>query len=290
MKHNSLYQLISEIIFLYSSALMTFILMSSIFMIVGLNKKLICNLQNAWWKSICLKVDVQYAIFTPLFKIVLRYVPVLIIYCFLLVFLSPTQINLSLINEWGPLARVSWFWQTCVYLIISDFLHYWNHRLFHVKLLWPIHAVHHSAIEVNWTTAYRFHPLNLALGPWLTASIMVFMGASPLNIIYTAPLEAFMAYFVHANLNITLGPLNYILATPVFHRWHHTYYSDGGGTNFGSIFSFWDFIFGTFYLPDYSLPSRYGIEACNIDENYLKQLIYPFVTWKKVFSDFIGLT
>ncbi len=47
-------------------------------------------------------------------------------------------------------------------------------------------------------------------------------GISPNIMLWVGPFTTFHSAFVHANLNWTLGPFKYVLATPVFHRWHHT--------------------------------------------------------------------
>jgi sterol desaturase/sphingolipid hydroxylase (fatty acid hydroxylase superfamily) len=285
----NIHPLASNIIYLYASGFLTFLFMGFIFYLIALKKKYICNSQDMWWENKVVGVDICHAICAPIFKITLRFVPVVVIYVTLLLFFTPTQINTFFTNGWGPLAHLPLFWQGFVYFVIYDFLHYWNHRLFHKKLFWPIHAVHHSAKEVDWTTAYRFHPLNLAFGSWLITSVIMLFGASPLNLIYTAPVEAFMAYFVHANLNFTFGPIKYIFVTPVFHRWHHTSESESAGKNFGSYFSLWDVLFGTFYVPINLLPDRYGIEECSIEENYFIHLIYPFSIWLKGLYKLLGI-
>jgi sterol desaturase/sphingolipid hydroxylase (fatty acid hydroxylase superfamily) len=84
------------------------------------------------------------------------------------------------------------------------------------------------------------------------------------------------AAFVHANLNWTLGPLKYVLATPVFHRWHHTPLDQGGNSNFGSLFSLWDVLFGTFHMPEHALPAHYGIDDPRFPPGFLRQTVYPF--------------
>jgi hypothetical protein len=56
------------------------------------------------------------------------------------------------------------------------------------------------------------------------------------------------AAFAHANLNWTLGPFRYVLAGPIFHRWHHTAADRGGDKNFAATFPILDVLFGTFYL------------------------------------------
>jgi sterol desaturase/sphingolipid hydroxylase (fatty acid hydroxylase superfamily) len=90
------------------------------------------------------------------------------------------------------------------------------------------------------------------------------------------PFQTAMALFVHANLNWTLGPLKYALATPVFHRWHHTLPDEGGNQNFAPMFAFWDVLFGTFYMPPGRLPTRYGVDDPQFPAGFLKQLAYPF--------------
>jgi sterol desaturase/sphingolipid hydroxylase (fatty acid hydroxylase superfamily) len=81
---------------------------------------------------------------------------------------------------------------------------------------------------------------------------------------------------VHANLNWTLGPFKYAIATPVFHRWHHTSLKEGGDTNFAGTFPVWDILFGTFRMPDNVLPDNYGVDDQVIPDEIGGQLAYPF--------------
>ena len=55
-----------------------------------------------------------------------------------------------------------------------------------------------------------------------------FMSAGVKAAAFAAFVRVFMSAFVHANLNWTLGPFRYVLASPVFHRWHHTALERGG--------------------------------------------------------------
>jgi len=65
-----------------------------------------------------------------------------------------------------------------------------------------------------------------------------------------------------------LGPFKYVLATPVFHRWHHTALEEGGNTNFAGTFPVWDILFGTFRMPENALPESYGKdEAADADRD-----------------------
>jgi sterol desaturase/sphingolipid hydroxylase (fatty acid hydroxylase superfamily) len=108
-------------------------------------------------------------------------------------------------------------------------------------------------------------------------TLMIMLGISPQNIIMVAPFEAVMAFFVHSNLKFTLGPLRYIIASPVFHRWHHVKENPGLACNYGAIFSLWDVAFATFYLPRERLPENYGVEHSPVPETFVSQLLFPFL-------------
>ena len=99
---------------------------------------------------------------------------------------------------------------------------YWSHRLFHGGGFWKYHAVHSSSEELDWISAARFHPVNLVLGTIAANVILLMAGISPNVMLWVGPLTTFHSAFVHANLNWTLGPFKYVLATPVFHRSHRT--------------------------------------------------------------------
>ena len=82
--------------------------------------------------------------------------------------------------------------------------------------------------------------------------------------------------FVHANLNWSLGPFKYVIAGPVFHRWHHTAAERGGYKNFAGTFPIWDLMFGTCYMPEHELPDAYGIDDKQFPQGFGSQMLYPF--------------
>ena len=106
-----------------------------------------------------------------------------------------------------------WF-QAVLFLVLSDFMLYWLHRMFHRGDFWKYHAVHHSSEELDWISAARFHPVNLFLGTILVDVFLLIAGISPNVMLWVAPFNMFHSAFVHANLNWTLGPFKYVLATP----------------------------------------------------------------------------
>ena len=191
-------------------------------------------------------------------------------------FMSPAEVKAYFESGRGPLSGLGFWWQVPVYLLASDFLAYWIHRIFHGVVLWRFHAVHHSSLEVDWTSTYRFHPVNVMLSPCLVGVAMLSLGISPKVVAFLVPWEVLSSAFVHANLNWTFGPFKYVLSSPVFHRWHHGPANDGGSSNFAPTFAFYDWIFGTFHMPEGRLPAKFGVDDPNFPQTYLGQLVYPF--------------
>jgi sterol desaturase/sphingolipid hydroxylase (fatty acid hydroxylase superfamily) len=159
-------------------------------------------------------------------------------------------------------------------LLATDFVQYWLHRAFHDRRLWPYHAVHHSAPDVNWTTTFRTHPVNyLAMSALLGVAARL-AGFSETTLLVAAPIFFFSGAWTHANLNWTFGPLKYVLASPVFHRWHHSVEAGPRERNFAPMFPLWDVLFGTFYMPAGARPERFGAEG--VPGDMLGQLIHPW--------------
>jgi sterol desaturase/sphingolipid hydroxylase (fatty acid hydroxylase superfamily) len=67
-----------------------------------------------------------------------------------------------------------------------------------------------------------------------------------------------------------------VVASPVFHRWHHTTEDEGRDTNFAGLFPVIDLAFGTFYMPAGRYPERFGVRGNAVPDGLWHQLMYPF--------------
>ena len=235
-----------------------------------------CNPGRPWWKSRDLLTDVQYFFLVPIIAPYARLIVMLLVAAAMRGAMTEDQVADYISNGRGPVSQLPFWAQVAFYVIGTDFLLYWAHRIFHKRTLWPFHAVHHSSLDVDWTTAYRAHPINQMFGSGLVTIFMIVMGVPPAIMVALIPFDTLTAAWVHANLNWTLGPLKYIVATPVFHRWHHTGVDEGGDKNFASTFSIWDYLFGTFYMPEGALPETYGVDDPFFPTTWHGQMIVPF--------------
>jgi len=235
-----------------------------------------CNPGKPWWKRRELVTDVVYWFFVPWLARIVRIAALVGAAGFFFNLRTTEELSSFYDNGHGPLAALPFAVQVVLLLIVSDLMLYWIHRVFHGGSWWKYHAVHHAPEEVDWLSAARFHPVNLVLGPVAVDVCMLVAGFSPDAMVWLAPFTTFHSAFVHANLNWTLGPLKYVIATPVFHRWHHTGLEEGGNTNFAPTFPVFDILFGTFRMPEDSLPENYGSGDPAMPASFQEQLVYPF--------------
>lgn len=90
------------------------------------------------------------------------------------------------------------------------------------------------------------------------------------------PIVGLWAVFLHANVRWTFGPLRWVIATPHFHRWHHSRAPEARDKNFAALFPIWDVLFGTLYLPDHQ-PDAFGVDTAEeVPSGFFGQILYPF--------------
>ena len=177
----------------------------------------------------------------------------------------------------GWLPRLPLIAQVAIVFLVTDLIQYWLHRILHGRALWPYHAIHHSARHVDWSTTFRVHPVNYLFYSLSVGVVIQLMGFSPRVFVFVAPINLAIGAMVHANLDWTFGPFRYVLASPVFHRWHHSSDPAVRDRNFAPTFPILDVLFGTFHMPQGELPRDYGVEG--VPEHFFGQMIYPFRPW-----------
>jgi sterol desaturase/sphingolipid hydroxylase (fatty acid hydroxylase superfamily) len=180
-----------------------------------------------------------------------------------------------LLHGFGPAARLPLWVQAVAILIIGDFVGYWMHRAFHGRRLWRFHAVHHSSVELDWLSAVRLHPVNDALMRVAAAVPVLALGFVPLALGGVAPVLTLMAILLHANVDWDWGSLRSVIASPRFHRWHHTDEAVARDKNFAGFLPVWDILFGTYYMPNAEHPTSFGTMT-PVPSGLLGQLLFPF--------------
>lgn len=167
--------------------------------------------------------------------------------------------------------------QVLIFLVTHDFYIYWFHRYQHSsRYFWRIHEAHHSTIDVDWLSGSRSHTLEILINQTVEFAPIILLGASPEVAVIKGTIDALWGMYIHSNINVRSGILQFIINGPEMHRWHHAGDEEAHNKNFSTKFAIWDWLFGTAYLPENTKPSYFGLDDNNFPENYLKQHFYAF--------------
>lgn len=177
------------------------------------------------------------------------------------------------------------FLQIFLAVLLVDFVGYWRHRMMHSKYLWPFHTIHHSSKEIDWISTDRFHPVNHFITGSLSLLVLTAMFEDPYVSATATFLRRGYGLFIHSNFRLSYGFMNYIFISPLFHRWHHSDSAIVKYKNYSTFFSFFDLIFGSFYLPKEKCePNSFGFYGGELTGGLVGQTIYPFVKLAKIFK------
>jgi sterol desaturase/sphingolipid hydroxylase (fatty acid hydroxylase superfamily) len=135
-------------------------------------------------------------------------------------------------------------------VLILDLAIYLQHVMFHsTPLLWRLHMVHHSDMDIDVTTGVRFHPIEILLSMGIKIAVVVLIGAPPASVLIFEIILNGTSMFNHGNVRYPqpIDPfLRLIVVTPEMHRVHHSTIRWETNSNLGFSFPWWDRLFGTY--------------------------------------------
>jgi sterol desaturase/sphingolipid hydroxylase (fatty acid hydroxylase superfamily) len=153
---------------------------------------------------------------------------------------------------WGLLNTLSlpvWL-KILASLIFLDLVIYLQHVLFHYQpLLWRLHRMHHTDLDIDVTTGNRFHPLEIIISLLIKLAAVAVVGAPASAVVIFEIILNGAAQFNHGNIRIPLQIdrwLRFIVVTPDMHRVHHSVIVRETNSNFGFNIPLWDRTFGTY--------------------------------------------
>lgn len=137
-----------------------------------------------------------------------------------------------------------------VSIVVLDFAVWFSHLASHkVPLLWRMHRMHHSDVDIDVTTAIRFHPFEILLSMAWKYAVVLALGAPAAAVLVFEIILNGLAMFNHANMRLPLwldGWLRLLIVTPDMHRVHHSTDMRETDSNYGFNLSIWDRMFGTY--------------------------------------------
>lgn len=183
---------------------------------------------------------------------------------------------------------------TILTALLKDLGFYFQHNLMHrVPFLWEFHKVHHSASVLTPFTDNRVHPMDLLSMPYFSGillgtlqALLDFFLTSDLSMVSILGINALIfAYYSigynlrHSHIPLSFGwHLSHVFMSPSQHHVHHSKDEKHYDKNFGSVFSFWDWVFGTLYVSKKSEKFDYGLSDDHNNEysTFWKMYLIPF--------------
>lgn len=183
--------------------------------------------------------------------------------------IAPAKTALGLADS-GYLSNWPIWALVLLFLVTHDFYIYWFHRLQHnTKIFWRTHEAHHSVKTVDWLAGSRSHAFEIIINQTIEFAPIFFLldvKTAAIVVPIKACLDATWGMWIHANVDVHTGKLQYFINGPEMHQWHHADHREVFYSNYATKFAFWDWIFGTAFLPglkpfkyQFLKPQRYGL-------------------------------
>ena len=168
-------------------------------------------------------------------------------------------------------------------LLWMEFTQYAWHWLSHkVPILWRVHRVHHSDLEVDTTTAVRHHPFEELLGAIATTPMILLLGPEPILVLGWSVLSLVADGFNHGNIRLPFQEswLRKLIVTPRFHCVHHSADQAFTDSNYSKVVPWFDYLFGTarMWTLEEEAKRRLGLERFrdSREQHFVALLLEPF--------------
>jgi sterol desaturase/sphingolipid hydroxylase (fatty acid hydroxylase superfamily) len=148
-------------------------------------------------------------------------------------------------------------------LLLLDLVTYFLHRAYHrVPLLWRLHMVHHTDEDLDVSSASRFHPGEVVLSSVAKVAVVIMLGISALALVVFEAVMLACAQFQHSNIRVAPLVERWMWRTmvpPEMHRIHHTPPVADTDSNYGTVLTIWDLMFGTLRTRRRDSTEPFGI-------------------------------
>ena len=167
----------------------------------------------------------------------------------------------------APLPRLvpSVWMQAVVAVLILDLVTYALHRAYHrVPFLWRFHEVHHTDLDLDVSSASRFHTGEVFFSSAVKLGAVTILGIPPAGLVAFEIALLAAAQFEHANVRLPRRLETILWRTivpPAMHRIHHAPNRGDTDSNYGTILTLWDRLFGSFNRRAPDPEPAFGIPA-----------------------------
>ncbi len=171
--------------------------------------------------------------------------------------------------------------QLLTLFLVRDFVQWNIHWLLHrVPWMWEYHKVHHSVEQMGFAAHLRYHWMETIIYRTLEYIPLAMIGFGIQDFFIVHVFTLAIGHLNHANINLPLGPLRFLVNSPQMHLWHHVEklpHDHPQGINYGITLSVWDYLFRTAYQPYNGSHLKLGFpNLAQFPHKLVDQLLYPW--------------
>ena len=145
------------------------------------------------------------------------------------------------------------------FYLLADLGSYWMHRLMHTRAMWRVHRWHHSPEQLYWLSGVRASiPQQILFNLPAIAALPILAGAPGWVMVGMVVEGVVRNDWMHMNVSWRSNWLERVVVTPRYHHIHHSTDAELHDGNYGSLFTIWDRLFGTYVDPDAIQPKKFG--------------------------------
>ncbi len=171
----------------------------------------------------------------------------------------------------------AWLRDFAAVVVLDYATYHWHVATHRVGWLWRLHLVHHIDLDMDASTALRFHAADMLVSVPLRLAQVRLLGVSPRALDWYEAWFFANVLFHHSNIALPFDDeLALVMTSPGMHDIHHRADAAASDANFSSGLSVWDRLHGTFSSerPDVGM----GVPAYRdpADLELLPSLLMPF--------------
>jgi sterol desaturase/sphingolipid hydroxylase (fatty acid hydroxylase superfamily) len=146
-------------------------------------------------------------------------------------------------------------------VLLDGWMYVWHRANHTVPFLWRFHRMHHSDRHMDVTTATRFHLGEHVGSAVLRLGLIPLLGFEVWNFVVYDTLVIAVTQFHHADISVGRWDrwLRWLVVTPYMHKVHHSDWRPETDSNYSTVLSVWDRLFGSFRMRSDPKTLAFGL-------------------------------
>jgi sterol desaturase/sphingolipid hydroxylase (fatty acid hydroxylase superfamily) len=177
---------------------------------------------------------------------------------------APISVAAAMFEPWARPDLPFWPGLAVDFLLLDLWLYCWHRANHEWKPLWRLHRVHHLDQFLDTSSAVRFHPGEVLLSALARAPLIIAADISIASVVVFDIALLLATLFHHSNLKLPArleSALRWLIVTPSHHWVHHHAVRADTNSNYATLLTIWDRLFGSWSASARTRDMLIGVEG-----------------------------